>query len=391
MTAAPLKLPLDRPDPNAPPPEHARLRAASPVARVRTPDGRDAWLVTSYEAVTAVLADQRFGMTPPGTAAAGNDTLFQDGEPHARLRRLVAKAFTARGVTALRPRIEELTAGFADRLAAAGPPADLVAEFAAPVSITTIGELLGVTIHDRETFRKLADTVSSTDFSFDEAGAAEAMRAWEELGGFIAGLVAVKRAELGEDLLSAMIDANDAEDGRLGDGELIAMASTLITAGYTTTRNAICAGVVRLDTEDRFAGLAGEPERVPAVVEELLRHQSGQIAEPFPRFAHTEVELAGAVIAAGDLVLVRTEAANHDPAVFASPELFEPGRTVRLHVAFGRGPHHCLGAALARVELGAALCALSRRLPGLRLVGEPGDIAWNRAVDVGLDRLDVTW
>ncbi|MFC5834193.1 hypothetical protein [Nonomuraea insulae] len=151
-----LTLPFDRPDPLMPPPEYARLRETSPVARVRTPDGRPAWLVTSYDAAAAVLADRRFGLTPPGTPGSGNETLFQDGEAHARLRRLVAKAFSPRRVELLRERVERVADEHVATLALTGPPADLVAGLAAPMAITVIGELLGVDPGDRERFRVVA-------------------------------------------------------------------------------------------------------------------------------------------------------------------------------------------------------------------------------------------
>ncbi|MGH8877935.1 MAG: cytochrome P450, partial [Stackebrandtia sp.] len=163
MSTTTPRLPFDRPDPTAPPPEFARLRSEAPVSLVMSADGQPAWLVTSYETVTAVLTDSRFGMTPPGPVAAGNNTLFQDGEPHSRLRRLVTKAFTARTITALRPGIERIADEYATQLAAAKQPADLVAGFAAPLSITTISEILGVTIEQREHFRTLADTLTGLD------------------------------------------------------------------------------------------------------------------------------------------------------------------------------------------------------------------------------------
>ncbi|MQA80614.1 MAG: cytochrome P450 [Streptosporangiales bacterium] len=388
-------LPFDQPDPLAPPPAYAELRAAEPVARVHTRDGRQAWLVTSYDAVSTVLSDPRFGVTPPGGDGEADGSLLQDGEAHARLRRLVGKAFTGRSVAALRPRIERLAADHAGSMAAAGPPADLVATFAAPLSIDVISELFGVAIDERAHFRRLADAASAADpfdLDMDEATAAATQRAWYALSGYVAGLIAAKRADLGEDLLSALIAVRDADDGRLSGDELVIMATTIVASGYLTATNAIAVGVLQLVSEGRFAALADEPGEAGAAVEEVVRRLAGLTGEPFPRYAREDVELAGVSIAAGDLVLVRLGAANRDPAHFTEPDRFLPDRVSGPHLAFGRGPHYCLGAALARVEVGAALRALARRLPGLRLHVPVDDLVWIRShADTGPTAVPVAW
>ncbi|MDT0305180.1 cytochrome P450 [Streptomonospora wellingtoniae] len=396
MSETDRRLPFDRPNPLDPPHAYAELRGSEPVARVTTPDGRRAWLVTSYEAAAAALADPRLGMTPSGTADPGNDTLFQDGDAHTRLRRLVAKAFTPRSVAAVRPRIEELAAAHVESFADAGPPADLVAGLASPLSLAVIGELLGVEVGERERFSALAEAVGSVDFHAleNEEQAAAAMQAWSDLTGYAAGLVAAKRGDLGDDLLSGLISVRDADDGRLGGDELTAMATTLVVAGYQTSRNALSVGVIRLLAEGRLAGLADAgADDVATAVEEVLRQEAGVIAEPFPRWAHADFELDGVPIAKGDAVLVRLEAANRDPAHFPDPDRFLPKRrSASPHLSFGRGPHHCLGAAPARIELGAALVCLARRLPGLRLETAVEDLAWVRGeTDAGPTAVPVTW
>ncbi|MFI0420013.1 cytochrome P450 [Spongiactinospora sp. 9N601] len=390
-------LPFGRPDPLLPPPDYARLRADAPVTRVLAPDGRAAWLVTSYDAVGTVLADDRFGLAPPGVADTGGDTLFQDGPAHLRLRRLVSKAFSPRALAGLRPRAEEVATERVAALAAAGPPADLAADLAAPLSITMIGEVLGIAIGERDRFQGLADAAASVDFLFagedDDAqqAMAAAARAWEALGGYAAELIAAKRERPGDDLLSSLIAVRDGDDGRLSDSELIAMVTTLVGAGYMSARNAITTGVLRLLCDgDRPLTAVAAAGRVDDTVEELLRLQSGRTGEPFPRYAHADVDLAGVTIGAGDLVLVRLEAANRDPARFAAPDRFEPGRGSSL--AFGHGPHYCLGAPLARVEFAAALTALAEGLPGLRLAVPPERIEWaGNATDTGPARLPVIW
>ncbi|TDC80629.1 cytochrome P450 [Micromonospora sp. KC606] len=387
-------LPFDRPGPLDPPPLYAQLRQTEPVSAVVTPGGQQGWLVTSYDAVAKVLSDPRFGLTPPGTPSEGNDTLFQDGAAHTRLRRLVSKAFTARRIATLRPRVEQIAEEHVRAVVGAGPPADLVAGFAAPLAALVIGELLGVTLPDRERFRALVDAVSSTDFlAADVESAAAAGRAWNDLIGYAAELVVTARERPGDDLLSTLITVRDADDGRLSDAELTGMAASLVAAGYLTARNAISVGVIQLVTEGRLAGLAGAPEAVDPVVEEVLRRQAGIVGEPFPRWAQADVELAGVRIASGDLVLVRLEAANRDPGHFTDPDRFLPDRRAdSLHLAFGRGAHHCLGAALARVELGAAFTALARHLPGLRLDVPIGQLVWvHGQTDGGPVALPVTW
>ncbi|MER6010601.1 cytochrome P450 [Streptomyces bluensis] len=401
----PRTLPFDRPGLWQPPPQYAELRADAPVAPVITPDGQRAWLVTSYDAVATVLSDPRFGMAPPGSGPTGEHTLFQDGEAHARLRRLVSRSFAPKNIAALRPGIEKLATRLVDGLTAAGPPADLVAELAAPLPLRVISDLLGVEPDDRERFAALADAAGSADFSAadQDEGLEAAARAWHELTGYAASLVAARRRRPGDDLLSGLISVRDTDDGRLSDAELIAMVATLVAAGYVSTRNAIAVGVIQLIGEDHLGVLCRDPSRTEAVVEEVLRRQAGLTAEPFPRWAQQDVALAGTSVRAGDLLLVRLEAAHRDPGPFPQPDRFVPDRfmpdrfrsgqqPVAPHLAFGRGPHHCLGAALARVELAAVFGALARRLPRLRLQVPVEDVVWaGGQTDTGPTAVPVTW
>lgn len=400
MSAATIRAyPFARPGPLEPPPEYARLRAEAPLSRVTMPDGQPAWLVTRHADVALVLSDPRFGVAPPGAALPGNDSLFQDGAAHGRLRRLVSRAFTARRVEALRPRVESLAGQYVAEMAAAGPPADLVAALARPLPLTVIAELLGVRVDDRDRFGRWADAALAV-VALDEAGTGEAGgdgggdagQAWAQLGGYVTELVAAKRADPGEDLLSALVAVRDRDDGRLSDAELVTMASALLMAGYLTTANAFSIGALELLPAGRLAGLAHRPDRLAAAVEEILRRQSGRSGEAMPRFAHEDIELYGQRIAAGERVLARIEAANRDPERFAVPDRFDPDRSPNPHLAFGHGPHHCLGAALARLELHAALGALAARLPGLRLAQAVEDVAWTgHPLDDGPAALVVTW
>lgn len=295
----------------------------------------------------------------------------------------------------MRPHIERLAGERVAAFAASRPPADLAAGLAAPLSTQVIGDLLGVTLGDRDRFHTLVETLGSVDpFTGDPDAATAAARAWADLTRYTAGLVAAKHNEPGDDLLSALTAVRDARDGRLSDDELIGMATTLVAAGHQTARNAISAGTIQLVTENLLPDLAAAPpERVDAIVDEVLRRLVGQIGEPFPRWAREDIEVEGAPVRTGDLVLVRLEAANHDPRHFTDPEGFIPGRpSTKAHVSFGRGPHHCLGASLARVELTAAFRALARRLPGLRLHGPVDGIEWVRGLtDAGPESVPVAW
>jgi cytochrome P450 len=386
-------LPFERPGVLEPPPAYAELRRTAPVARVSTPDGTQAWLVTSYDGVAAVLADPRFGVAPLGGGHPGNHTLFQDGDAHARLRRLVSAVFAPRHVESMRSRIEALAADHVAAMAAAGPPADLVDALAAPLSITAIGELLGIPADERAQLRCWADTALTVDMSVPtgELDGAAMQQAWESLSGYAAELVAARRSEPGDDLMSALIGVHDAQDGRLSGDELTAMVTTLVSAGYLSACNVMSVAVIHLVVTGRMASLAAVPEQLDATVEEVLRHQSGLTGEVLPRWAHADVELGETRIATGDMVLARLEAANRDPAQFPDPDRFVPDRP-NPHLAFGRGPHHCLGAALARMEIGAALHSLAVRLPGLRLRDRVEDVPWIHGfVDSGPAALHVTW
>ena len=378
-----LELPLSRPDPITPPPAHDELRRRSPVTRVGTMFG-PAWLVTSAEAAVAALTDERLGLTPPGVEVDVRASLFQDGPAHARLRRLVAGAFRPARIAAMAPRLEALAEEYVERVVAAGPPVDLVEMLAAPLPVAVIGETVGIEPARRERFRAVVDAAVAAD---PMTGDPEVVgKAWSELGGFVAELVAARREVPDDDLLGDLIAVRDAEDGRLDDDELVALVGVLVAAGTLTVRNALVQAVVRLLDEGRWGDLRDGD--VGAIVEEVVRRAG---TEPFPRFAAVDLEIGGVPIAAGEMVLVSLEAANHDPARFDDAARFCPGRREQ-HLGFGHGPHFCLGASLARAELAAVLPALARRLPGLRLSVPIAGIPWQRGlVDHGPLAVPVTW
>jgi cytochrome P450 len=361
-------LPFDRPHPLRPPPAYADL---PPVTRVHAPagpwsdgPGGSAWLVTGFDAVATVLTDPAFGLDPPGGVNPDNHTLFQDGEPHARLRRLVARAFTPRRIARLSDRMHADATRLVTRMLDAGPSADLVVALSAPLSIGVLGGLLGVA--DQE-IRHFHDTVGAALITED---------GWERMQAFAVELVAAKRTTPDDGLISSLITTRDADDGRMTDDELVAMVTVLVAVAYLPVTYGIAIGAMILLDHGRLAELA-DPHRRGGAVEELLRHQAGLGAEPFPRWARADTTLAGTPIARGEQVLVRLEAAHRDPDRFPDPHTFDPDRGTP-HMAFGRGPHHCLGAALARLGMAAALGALAERIPTLRMAVPVEDVEWQR-------------
>ncbi|NYH51462.1 pentalenolactone synthase [Nocardiopsis arvandica] len=386
------QLPFEQPDPLAFPPRLRRLALEGPVHRVRTRVGDGAWLVTGYDEVRALLADDRLGRShpePARAARAGESVLFggpqgdHDTEEadHNRMRSLMRPHFTPRRMRALVPRVEELTTTLLEDLERRPRPADLNAALAVPLPILVICELLGVPYADRDRFRAWAlDAADATDRSRSERGMAA-------LFSYGLELVARKRRRPGEDVLSRLVETPD-----VGDEEAAMIAMALLFAGHETTVVRIGLGVLCLLAEpDRYQALVRDPGRVPAVVEEILRLPGGG-SGGIPRYARTDIEIAGVTIRAGDLVMCDTGAANHDPGAFAEPDRFDPGRTGPSHLGFGHGARYCVGAPLARIELGAVLSQLTSRLPTLRLAaGMDGLRVREQVITGGLRDLPVEW
>jgi cytochrome P450 len=269
--------------------------------------------------------------------------LNSDPPDHERLRRLVNKAFTARRVDRLRPRITEITAGLLDDMSTRSE-VDLLASFAFPLPITVICELLGVPVADQHDFRTWSATIVS-DTATPEVFQAHATAM---IRYFIA-LLAAKRHEPADDLLSALISARDDGD-RLSENELLSMAFLLLVAGHETTVNLIGNGVLALLLNPaELARLGADPSLIGGAVEELLRYVNPVNNATF-RFAAEPVEIGGVRISRGDPVLVALSSANRDPSRFGDPDRLDLGRDSSGHLAFGHGIHYCLGAPLARLE-----------------------------------------
>ncbi|MDA3646773.1 cytochrome P450 [Saccharopolyspora indica] len=373
-----------------------RLSEEQPITRVALA-GQPAWLVTRHADVNTVLVDTRFSLAraiDPGVPRLGTfdlppgQLLTTDPPEHTRLRKLVAKVFTARRIEQLRPRVQEVTDRLLDELAGMTPPVDLIEHFTAALPIEIICEILGVPHQDRDRFQDWTErllTVAGLPVEEVRAG-------WTRMTYYLAGLVAEKRRAPTDDLLSMLIAARD-EDDELGDDELAVFGLTLLTGGHDTTKNQLANSVAVLLAEhpDQWQRLVARPELIPSAVDELLRYVSLAGYEvTFPRVATEPVELGGVTIAAGDTVLISLNSANRDAAVFDSPDEFDPTRTPNRHLTFGNGVHRCLGAQLAKIELETGLGELTRRFPQLRLTD--GELPWKKGVFVrGLHRLQVQW
>jgi len=376
----------------------ASLRESRPVAPVPLPDRGRAWFITRYADVWAALADPRLAndvhrwpggaRQRPSEAAGGVHAHLLNNDPpvHTRLRRLVYKAFTPRRVARLRPRAEEIAAGLLDKMEAAGGVTDLLDAYACPFPGAVLCELLGVPEADR-------GRISATVAAYDKPG--EADRVTRELAVYLTELIAAKRADPGDDLLSALALVRDdvSEDGSgdgLTDTEARSLAFQIIMGGFGTTVNLIGNGTLALLTHpEELARLRADPSLLPAAVEELLRF-TNPLNHATDRFTTQDMTVGDVVIPAGEWVFMAISSANRDPDRFPDPDRLDLSRDTSGHLAFGHGIHYCLGASLARVEAEVALGALFTRFPGLSLAVPPEELRW-RPVSLmnGLESLPV--
>ncbi|HYW27654.1 MAG TPA: cytochrome P450 [Terriglobales bacterium] len=373
-------------------PYYRLMRERDPVHRnasIRT------WFLTRHADVCELLRDDRFSSDgtqseryvapPPGRGRPGRSMLVVDPPDHTRLRNLVSKAFTPRMVEQLRPRIEAITADLVDRLSRESET-DLIGQFAYPLPVIVIAEMLGVPARDRAQFQEWsAVVVRGLDPFLDSATQEAVFDARDALTGYLRGVIADRRREPAGDLITAMIAAREKGD-LFTEGELVAMCNLLLIAGHETTVNLIGGGTLALlRNRDQFDRLRREPGLAPSAVEELLRYSPP--VQWTGRVATVELELGGRRIAPHQSVVGILAAANRDPEVFADPDRLDIGRDPNPHVAFGRGIHFCLGAPLARLEAAVAMPMLVARFPDLRLAGEPEPRpTWNLR---GLARLPV--
>ena len=378
---------------------YGEIRSNTPVQRMISPHGLSLWVITRYEDVKAALADPRLGkdfrrsrevitsqIGDDGTrrfnSAISEQMLNMDPPDHTRMRKLVVKAFTSRRIEALRPRVEEITAGLLDAMAGE-TEVDLLDAFAFPLPIQVISELLGVEENRHDDFRRWTNTMLDAS---DNETLAQTNQAMTE---YLFQLIATKRERPADDLLTALIEVSEDED-RLSEIELVSMVFLLLVAGHETTVNLIGNGVLALLRDrEQWDALVADPSRVTGAVEEALRFDGPVIHGTF-RHTREPVTFGGVEIPADEIVWVALASANHDPEKFPEPERFDIGRDARGHVAFGHGIHFCLGAQLARMEAQIALRQLAERVPGLRAAGELDDVEWRFSTLIhGLQRLPV--
>ncbi|GLX20728.1 MULTISPECIES: cytochrome P450 [Streptomyces] len=352
------------------------------------------WLVPHYADVSALLRDRRLGRTylhrfsheefgreapplehEPFHVLNGNGLLDLEDPAHARVRRLVSKAFTPRMVERLAPSVERLARELADGLRAAGG-GDLLTAVAEPLPVAVIAELLGVPEGDRGLLRPWsADICGMFELRPDAETARRAVTASVEFSAYLRELIAERRKEPGTDLISALIAAHD-EEGRLSEQEMISTCVLLLNAGHEATVNTTVNGWWALfRNPGQLAGLRAHPgparaEKLSTAVDELMRYDTP--LQMFERWVLDDIEIGDTLIPRGAEVALLFGSANRDPARFEDPDVLDLGRADNPHLTFGAGIHYCLGAPLARLELAASFGALlGADGPPMRLVREP--------------------
>ncbi|MGK5533892.1 cytochrome P450 family protein [Streptomyces sp. URMC 129] len=352
------------------------LRASGSVHQIRLPDGTMSWWVTRYQDIDAALDDWQTFSSEVHHAVADAEiqnsqalirkdetlryTMINRNPPdHSRMRKLVVRAFSATRIDGLRPRIQELADELLDDLAQR-PSVDLVEDYAFPLPVGVICELLGVPRADIDYYGALVTKLVGA------ATPQDGKDAIAELKDFIGKKLNDKRANPGDDVFTAMVQA--ADEGLLSEPELPAMGLQLLTAGHETSIYMISGGVLRLlENPDQLAKLREDPGLVPAAVDELLRYDPPPVPGVF-RYATRDVEIDGTTIPEGALVILCLASGNRDTDKFSCPEKLDITREDNPHMAFGGGVHYCLGARLARLEGEIAIGTLLRRFPDLEPV-----------------------
>ncbi|HWD79666.1 MAG TPA: cytochrome P450 [Kribbella sp.] len=392
--------PVRRPSgcPFDPAPEYAGYRRIETPAKVSTPAGVDAYVISRYDDVRTLLRDRRLSSRPAPSdhvvpdvdldrEAESGSILQVDGAAHKRLRRMLATAVAAKRMEAMRPWIARIVDDRIVAMLAAGGPVDLVQEFALPIPSLVICELLGVPYADRDEFQERSAQLVRVDGWTDEI-----QRASDELNQYIVGLVLAKQAQRSDDLLSRLITRGEELGTPLTLEELVTVGVTLLIAGHETTANMIALSTLALlRNPAQLDLLRSDPSKVPGAVEELLRYLS---VVHFGLFRHVtdELTIGSSTIRSGEYLIAALSSANRDETVFPDPDRLDLERQAAAHVAFGFGPHQCIGQQLARVELQEVFTRLFARIPTLRLAVPFDEIDYRENTLVyGVTALPVTW
>ncbi|GAA1241317.1 cytochrome P450 [Kitasatospora nipponensis] len=376
-------------------PTLARIREASPVSVVEYGSGLPVWMVTRYHDVRAALVDPRFGQDVRRSQAIadergagitlGSDVvhmLNSDPPDHTRLRRLIQGVFTRKRVDLMRPLVERIAGGLLDGLRERRS-ADLVTDFAFPLPIMIICELLGFPAEDMQSFRTWSTAILT------QGGAMTFEQATSELNAYLRTLMAQRRARPRDDILTDLVGAHAA--GELTEQEVFAMVFLLLIGGHETTVNLLgTANLALLHHPDQLAWLRAHPAAMPMAVDEFLRYES-PVSMATMRFTAEPVEVSGVEIPAGELVLISLGAANRDPARFNDPDRLVLDRDDPGHLAFGQGLHRCLGSFLGKLESEVALTGLLARFGRIELAADEASLPWRNTIMLrGLESLPVT-
>lgn len=377
-------------------PDLAALMREGPLARIRLPNGEGwAWLVTRHEDVRAVTNDPRFSRR----AVVGSDVTrlaphfipvagavgFEDPPDHTRLRRAVAPAFTSGGVERLRGRAQAVLDELVDEVLRDGPPADLVAGVLAPFPLAVVCELMGVPAGDRPAMHEWTSLILSS-----AEGAERSERARNAMCDYFAGVLGERRGTGGEDVIGLLAAA--VADGEVTEGEAVGLALLIQIGGEAVTNNTGNMAYILLTRPDLRDRLHEDPGLRTTAVDELLRWIPHRNGVGLCRIATEDVTVGGQVIRRGEAVYVSYLAANRDPDVFADPDGIVLDRSPNPHVAFGYGPHYCVGALLARLETELLFAALVDRFPGMRLAVPAEELRWRPGALIrGPEGLPVVW
>lgn len=385
-------------------PFYARLRAEAPVCPVTLPDKRVAWLITRYDDVQMALKDERFAKDPANAQTPEQlrkqpwmpgmfrplmqNMLDLDAPRHTRLRGLVHKAFTPRLIEEMREGVQTLANRLLDEVERQGRM-DLIHDYALPIPTAIIAEMLGVPEADQRRFVGWSNAIMASTAS--RWWMLKALPSSMAFMRYIRKLIKQRQTNPQDDLLSALVQAKEADD-QLSDDELMAMVILLLIAGHETTVNLIGTGTLALlEHPDQMEKLRADPSLIRSAVEELLRYGS-PVETATERYAREDVTIAGTTIPRGGLVLAALASANRDERQFPNPDALDIARAPNRHLAFGQGIHYCVGAPLARLEGQIAINTLLRRLPDLQLSVAPAALQWRGGLIMrGLKALPVTF